>query len=68
MPIQIRQRVQWTGRAHPVVVLPWGLPWFPGVAETKLCGLEYRKSRAYSVWFLSETELERCVGLLCAES
>jgi hypothetical protein len=22
MPIQIEQRVQWTGRAHPVVVLP----------------------------------------------
>jgi hypothetical protein len=32
---QIGQRVQWTGRAHPVVVLPWSLPWFPGAAGNK---------------------------------
>jgi hypothetical protein len=28
-------REQWTKRAYPVVVLPWGLPWFPGVVGNK---------------------------------
>jgi hypothetical protein len=35
MPIQIEQRVQWTRRAHLVVVLPWSLPWFPNAAGNK---------------------------------
>jgi hypothetical protein len=30
--MQIGQGAQWTGRAPPVVVLPWDLPWFPGAA------------------------------------
>jgi hypothetical protein len=30
--MQIGQGVQWNERAHLVVVLPWDLPWFPGVA------------------------------------
>jgi hypothetical protein len=33
--MQIGQGSQWTGRAHPVVVLHWGLPWLPDVAENK---------------------------------
>jgi hypothetical protein len=34
--MQIGQEAQWTGRAHSVVVLPWGLPWFPGAAGNKV--------------------------------
>jgi hypothetical protein len=30
--MQIGQGAQWTDRAHPVVVLHWGLPWFPSAA------------------------------------
>jgi hypothetical protein len=38
MLIEIGERVQWTRRAHLVVVLPWIFPWFPGAAINKaLC-------------------------------
>jgi hypothetical protein len=30
------QGVQWTGRAHLVVVLVWDLPWFPGAAGSRV--------------------------------
>jgi hypothetical protein len=33
--MQIGQATQWTGRAHPVVVVPWGLPWFLGAAGNR---------------------------------
>jgi hypothetical protein len=33
--MQIGQEAQWTERAHLVVVLPWGLPWFSGVAGNR---------------------------------
>jgi hypothetical protein len=33
--MQIRQGAPWIGRAHLVVVLPWGLPWFPDAAENR---------------------------------
>jgi hypothetical protein len=33
--MQIGQEVQWTGRAHPVVVVHWSLPWFPGAAGNR---------------------------------
>jgi hypothetical protein len=35
MPMQIGQGALWTKRAHPVVVSPWDLPWFPGAAGNK---------------------------------
>jgi hypothetical protein len=47
--MQIGQGAQWTGRAHLVVVLPWGLPWFLVQQEIELYGLEYHRSRVYSV-------------------
>jgi hypothetical protein len=28
--MHIRQGAQWTEREHPVVVLTWDMPWFPG--------------------------------------
>jgi hypothetical protein len=37
--MQIGQGAQWTGRAPPVVVLLWDLPWFPGAAGNKLMWL-----------------------------
>jgi hypothetical protein len=33
--MQIGQGVQWTRRANPIVVLPWGLPWFPSAVGNK---------------------------------
>jgi hypothetical protein len=33
--MQIRQGAQWTRRAYTVVVLPWGMPWFPSAAGNK---------------------------------
>jgi hypothetical protein len=33
--MQTGQGAQWTGRAHPVVVLLWDLPWFPGAVGNK---------------------------------
>jgi hypothetical protein len=36
MPIQIEQKLQWTGRAHPVDVLPCSLPWFFDAARNKI--------------------------------
>jgi hypothetical protein len=33
--MQIGQGAQWTRRAHLIVVLPWGLPWFPGAAGNR---------------------------------
>jgi hypothetical protein len=33
--MQIGQGAQWAGRAHPIVVLPWGLPRCPGAVGNK---------------------------------
>jgi hypothetical protein len=33
--MQIGQGAQWTGIAHPVIVLLWDLPWFPDAVGSK---------------------------------
>jgi hypothetical protein len=43
--MQIGQGAQWTGRAHMVVVLPWGLPWFPGADKSKHIEIKYHYIR-----------------------
>jgi hypothetical protein len=35
MLMQIGQGVQWTGRAHPVLVLLWGLPNYVALSTTE---------------------------------
>jgi hypothetical protein len=33
--MQIGQGAKWARRAHLFVVLPWGLPWFPGATGNR---------------------------------
>jgi hypothetical protein len=33
--MQIGQGAQWTRRAHPIFVLLWDFPWFPGAVGNR---------------------------------